>query len=276
MDKIDWHAGFVSAMKLDLIEDEKNLIFQEEYYIANRAQRIDLLIIKKNRNVQIHSPIGAMFGKYNVCEYKSPSDSLNYKDFYKTLAYTCLYLNESKRKQVAASDYTMTFVRDSYPRELIKKIKAEGIRVDEIIPGIYELTNNLPFRTQIIVTGMIPDEYRLWLKYLSTKNAANNLKSIVDRTPHLSSQHKEYADSVMDVFTKANRTFMEKMKKEAPKMCKAVNELFADEIAEKDKCIAEKDKRIAEKDKRIAELEALLAEYTPKRKSPKGRKNVKA
>ena len=50
-------------------------------------------------------------------------------------------------------------------------------------------------------------------------------------------------------------------------MCKAVNELFADEIAEKDKCIAEKDKR-------IAELEALLAEYTPKRKSSKARKTV--
>lgn len=276
MDKIDWHAGFVSAMKLDLIENEKDLIFDEEHHIANRAQRIDLLIIKKNRNVRIHSPIGAMFKKYNVCEYKNPNDSLNYKDFYKTIAYTCLYLNESQRKPYAASDYTITFVQDSYPRDLFKYIEADGIRIDEIIPGIYELTNNLPFRTQVIVTGTIPDKYRLWLKYLSSKNAANNLKSIVDRTPHLSSQHKEYADSVMDVFTKANRTFMEKMKKEAPKMCKAVNELFADEIAEKDKCIAEKDKRIAEKDKRIAELEALLAEYTPKRKSLASRKKANA
>ena len=66
-------------------------------------------------------------------------------------------------------------------------------------------------------------------------------------------------------------------------MCKAVNELFADEIAEKDKCIAEKDKRIAEKDKRIvekdkriAELEALLAEKTSKRKPSKSRKTVKS
>lgn len=283
MDKIDWHAGFVSAMKLDLIENENDLIFDEEHHIANRAQRIDLLIIKKNRNVQIHSPIGTMFRKYNVCEYKNPKDSLNYKDFYKTLAYTCLYLNESQRKPYAASDYTITFVRDSYPRDLLKMLQADGIRVDEVIPGIYELTNNLPFRTQLIITDIVPPEYELWLKYLSNKNAVNNLKSIVERTPHLSSRHKEYADSVMDVFTKANKTFMEKMKKEAPKMCKAVNELFADEIAEKDKCIAEKDKhiaekdkRIAEKDKRIAELEALLAEYTPKRKSPASRKKANA
>ena len=46
MNIIDWHVGFVSAMKLELIESKDNLIYDEEHHIANRAQRIDLLIIK--------------------------------------------------------------------------------------------------------------------------------------------------------------------------------------------------------------------------------------
>ena len=51
MNIIDWHVGFVSAMKLELIESKDNLIYDEEHHIANRAQRIDLLIIKKAKEV---------------------------------------------------------------------------------------------------------------------------------------------------------------------------------------------------------------------------------
>lgn len=72
MKKIDWHAGFVSAMKLELIENEKDLIFDEEHPIANRAQRIDLLIIKNENSAVIRNPIGTLFRKFNICEYKSP------------------------------------------------------------------------------------------------------------------------------------------------------------------------------------------------------------
>ena len=57
MKNIDWHAGFVSAMKLELIENEKDLIYEEEHLIANRAQRIDLLIIKNSNDVTIRNPI---------------------------------------------------------------------------------------------------------------------------------------------------------------------------------------------------------------------------
>ena len=63
MKKIDWHAGFVSAMKLEFVENEKDLIYDEEHHVANRAQRIDLLIIKNNNSVKIHNPIGAIFAQ---------------------------------------------------------------------------------------------------------------------------------------------------------------------------------------------------------------------
>ena len=69
MDRIDWHSGFVNAMKLELLADEESLEFEDEHLIANRAQRIDLLIIKKVRSIRLVNEIGEMFDKYNVQFY---------------------------------------------------------------------------------------------------------------------------------------------------------------------------------------------------------------
>ncbi len=87
MKKIDWHSGFVNAMKLELLANENDLEYEDEYLIANRAQRIDLLIIKKMRTVKTVNEVGAIFDKYNIVEYKSPEDSLTLGDFYKILGY---------------------------------------------------------------------------------------------------------------------------------------------------------------------------------------------
>ena len=97
MKKIDWHSGFVNAMKLELLANEKDLEYEDEHLIANRAQRIDLLIIKKIRTVRIVNEVGAIFDKYNIVEYKSPEDSLTLGDFYKVLGYTGIYLENLDR-----------------------------------------------------------------------------------------------------------------------------------------------------------------------------------
>lgn len=39
--------------------------------------RIDLLVIKKNKNIQIANELGAVFRGYNIMEYKSEDDSLS-------------------------------------------------------------------------------------------------------------------------------------------------------------------------------------------------------
>ena len=271
---IDWHAGFVSAMKLELIENEKDLIYEEEHLIANRAQKIDLLIIKNNSSAMIRNPIGSMFGRFNICEYKSPGQSLTYGNFYKVLAYTGLYLYETQGvEEHNAPDYTMTFVRESHPYKLFKRLKADGIEITSDIPGIYTLTGNLPFRTQVIVTIEIPDERQSWLRCLTNHGKPADLANIVSNTPALEAHNKRYADNVMDIFTDANNDFM-KEQMEDPTMCRAVNELFADEIkelkdivasmnstiADKDSLIADKDSQIADKDSLIADMSSTIAD----------------
>ena len=263
MKKIDWHAGFVSAMKLEFVENEKDLIYDEEHHVANRAQRIDLLIIKKNNNVRISNPIGAIFARYNICEYKGPDQSLTYSDFYKVIAYTSLYLGETQKGEKHDSvEYTMTFVRESHPYNLFKRLTNDGIIITDTGQGIYRLTNNLPFATQVIVTKEIPDVNRSWIKCLTKRGTICDLDTIIANTPKLEAHNKSYADNVMDIFTSANTELVNEQIKE-PAMCNAVNELFADQIKEKDVIIAGMEtqlatmgSQLADKDSQIAELQA--------------------
>ena len=280
---IDWHAGFVSAMKLELIANERDLVYDEEHPLANRAQRIDLLIIRNDNSVKIVNSIGGIFSKFNICEYKSPGQSLTYGDFYKILAYTGLYLNETQHnRNYNACDYTMTFVRESHPYNLFKRLAEDGIRIEDNNQGIYRLYNNLPFATQVIVTKEIPDNRKSWLKCLTRSGTVSELESILENTPALDVHNKRYADNMMDIFTSANRELVSKQIKEEPEMCNAVNELFADEIAEmkviiadkdalitklqsdRDSQLASKDSIIADKDAMISKLQSELDKYIKK------------
>lgn len=129
MKKIDWHSGFVNAMKLELLANEKDFEYEDEHLIANRAQRIDLLIIKKIRTVRIVNEVGAIFDKYNIVEYKSPEDSLTLGDFYKVLGYTGIYLEELHRYDEYGRDaFTMTFVRRRKPAKLLSISKEMGMK----------------------------------------------------------------------------------------------------------------------------------------------------
>ena len=257
---IDWHAGFVSAMKLELIENKNDLIFDEEYQISNRAQRIDLLIIKNQNDAVIRNPIGGIFGRFNICEYKSPGHSLTYGDFYKTIAYTGLYLNENEQyRPYNADSYTISFIGKSHPYKLFNRLGADGITINPIHPGIYALSNNLPFRIQVIIIREFPPEQCTWLRSLTRHGTRSNLDNIVSNTQSLDKSFKSHADNVMDVFTSANNDLVKK-ELEDPTMCNAVNELFADQIKELKEVIADMGSQLADKDSLLADKDAIIAQ----------------
>lgn len=163
----------------------------------------------------------------------------------------------------------MTFVRDSHPYKLFKRLEGDGISVTMTGVGIYRTGNKLPFATQIVVTSEISDEDCPWLRCLTKHGTRQNLDNIVNKTPALGKDNKSEADTVMDIFTSANKTLVKHEKEVDQKMCQAVNELFADEIKMKEAIIADKDALIAnqtsllaDKDAIIAKLQAELEQYT--------------
>ena len=230
MARIDWHAGFVPAMKLELIDNEDDLEFHEEEYLESRKQRYDLLIIKVNRDVRIKNEIGAIFNKFNILEYKSPDDILDAGEFYKTLAYVCRYLYERHdHDKYSADAYTMTIVRSSMPNKMISQLKTDGITATETVQGIYELKGNLPFKAQMIVTDRLNTDH-VWLRCLTRNGSRQELEGLVSRTRDQQGRHKDLADCVMNTFARANNTLMRKETKEDIGMCEAIEELFADKI----------------------------------------------
>ena len=89
--KIQWHPGFVAAMVLEFGENRKDLIYEKEYNLNTKPLEIDLLVIKKGKDVRIVNEIGRLFRGHNIMEYKSPKDELNIDTFYKAGAYAGLY-----------------------------------------------------------------------------------------------------------------------------------------------------------------------------------------
>ncbi len=88
-----WHPAFCSAMKLELKDDAEHLDYQNEYNLNTKPLQIDLLIVKKIKEVELKNQIGKLFRTHNIVEYKSPEDSLNVNT----------YLGYSHRKQIISN-----------------------------------------------------------------------------------------------------------------------------------------------------------------------------
>lgn len=192
---------------------------------------MDLLIIKKPANVQIENEIGHIFKKYNVVEYKSPDDSLSIDDFYKTTGYACLYkgLGESIN-EVPAEELTVSIFRESFPRELFKALETSGSTIDEHSQGIYYITGNVLFGTQVVVTRQLDKETHRSLRILSRNAGKEDVKAFLEESLRLTAPgDRNNIDAILQVSASANQKLYEEVRRDSI-MCEALRELMKDEI----------------------------------------------
>ena len=209
--KLQWHAAFLQAIQAELFDYRGALEFKHEYQLTSESLRIDLLIIKKPKELVIDKNIARIFRTDNLLEYKSPEDYLSVKDFWKVYSYANLYA--AITPGVDLSDITLTFVESRHPRKLLHYLtNTRGYTVEETSPGIYLVTGDyLPI--QIIESGKLSEDENLWL---------NSLRDGVLKKRSLNVIYKEgkklgeeiNIDAYMDVIFRANR----KTLKEADKM----------------------------------------------------------
>ena len=62
--KIQWHPGFVAAIDLEFKENRDDLIYEKEYNLSTKPLEIDLLVIKKEPDVQVSNEIGKLLELY--------------------------------------------------------------------------------------------------------------------------------------------------------------------------------------------------------------------
>ncbi len=228
-----WHPAFCSAMKLELREDAAYLDYQNEYNLNTKPLQIDLLIIKKRKQVEIKNEIGKAFRTHNIVEYKSPRDSMNPNTYFKVLSYAYLYkTHETHIDDIKLDDITITMVRHSYPRNLFHWFRNNGYQITEAYPGIYYIDKEGFFPTQVIVSKKLSPENQKWLTILRQNLTRTDIERTVNQLNKLvNNAEKIYGDSVWQIALTENKSLVNQLKGDS-KMCEAMRELFAPELKE--------------------------------------------
>lgn len=227
-DKLQWHPAFAAALRITLSEEMKYLELQEEYLFSKAPPKIDILVIKKLREIAIQKKIGRIFRGHNIIEYKSPEDVLSVNDFYKVYGYTCFYQSNTEHvKEINPEDMTITFAGSRYPREMFRHLQeVRNITIEKQDKGIYYLWGDaIPM--QYLNLKELDEDENYWLQALRTNlKAGEEIRTLVSN--YEQNRHSKDYSAVMNLIARANWKQMEEEKK----MCDALNELFAEELRE--------------------------------------------
>ncbi|MBO6113882.1 MAG: hypothetical protein J6P57_02375 [Lachnospiraceae bacterium] len=228
---IKWHPGFYGCIEYTLKEYKHDLIFDREYELSKEPTKMDLLIIKKKNNVIIDNPIGKIFRKYNIVEYKSPRDELSIDDLYKTIGYTGLFKGYGKTvDEIKVNEMTISIFRHTYPRELFKSLEKISARIEKKYSGIYYIYDIINIPLQIVVTKRLEKEKYAALRILTPNAEETEVRRFVKGINDLKDKDdKMNADAVLQVSVPSNQKLYQKIRGDGV-MCEALKELFKDDI----------------------------------------------
>lgn len=204
-DKLQWHPAFCAAAGLEFHEDIEWLELKPEYNLSKEPIRIDLLIIKEEGDRRIKNEIGHTMRTYNVIEYKSPEDALTIDDFYKTVGYACLYKGYGEYVDaVPINELTVSIFRATRPEKMFLTLQKYGHKIEERYPGIYYVTEHLPFPAQIIVTQELePGEHRS-LRILSNHAKKEDVEEFLRKAEGMNTpRDRQNVEAVLQVSVRA-------------------------------------------------------------------------
>lgn len=233
MNKSHWHPAFCGATEWELKKNKKDLIFEPEHQLSKEPLRMDMLVIKKNPVAIIENEIGRIFKQHNVVEFKGSGDGLTVDDYYKVIGYACLYKGLGKHvNEIPANELTVTLMREAYPRELFKELKESGVKITEKYSGIYYLSGNTLFDTQIIVTKKLDGDKHSGLRILSRNAKEDDVRKFIKEAGQTREpDDRQNIDAVLQVSVAANGKLYDKVRRNKI-MCEALRELMKDEINE--------------------------------------------
>jgi hypothetical protein len=196
---LDWHTAFAQAIQLEFDDYKDVLEFRTEYQLTTEPLRIDVVIVKKNKDVVINKTIARIFRDDNIIEFKSPLDNFAVSDFIKVYAYACLYANLNKKD---LRDISVTLAAVRKPVKLIRYLRESyGYAVEEFAKGVYHVTGDI-LRIQILETKLLSETENLWLKNLRNGLNTSSMAKILDNT--VTRHELERVHAYMCVISEAN------------------------------------------------------------------------
>ena len=174
--KVYWHGGFYSAVQYELHEYKDYLDFQYEHQLSEEALRVDVLIIKKDKDVRIEKNIGRIFRKHNIFDFKSESDSFSIWDYSKVFGYAFMY---SSFEKVLVSDITVSITLTIFPRELVKYLEKErGLKVRDMGDGLYYIDGEF-FPVQILESKRLSPVNNVYLRNLRSNLSGEEFANVM-------------------------------------------------------------------------------------------------
>jgi hypothetical protein len=197
MSRTIWHPAFCGAIRLELNEYRDDLVFEDEYQLTAESLRIDVVIIKKLRDIVIEKNIARIFRSHNILEYKSPDDYVSINDYNKVQGYNRLYASFNG---IDIADLTVSFVTQRHPRKLLGYL-SDRYRLVSNQDGIYVVEGDT-CPTQIVISSELPEDENLWLTNLNKELTAARLTRILNA---IKKHGKDVAvDAYIEVVADAN------------------------------------------------------------------------
>ena len=195
----NYHEAAFSAFGYRLREYVKNgdISLEDEHPLSKRPPKIDIIVLKKDKDVDIETSWGKIFRKHNIIEYKSPIESkLSLSVFYKVVfGYVGLYASQ---ENVKFTDMSVTIVCFNKPETLFETLKTEfDYKVLRKSKGIYYISpkginTSKSLAIQFIVSSELSD-VDLVLKALKSKIDEATARKVLE----LPVEDEEYSVSLL-------------------------------------------------------------------------------
>ena len=176
-DKTYWHDAFYEALQLELHQYLKSLKFVYEHQLSKEALIVDVLVIKKEHDIEIEKNIGKIFKAINLFEFKSEKDGLTVDDYNKVMGYGYLYASFT---HTSISDITISFAVTIHPRNLLNYLEHDRkFKVTYTEDGICYVKGDT-FDVQILESKELSEEKNLFLKNLRSNLDMETAKRTVN------------------------------------------------------------------------------------------------
>lgn len=143
----------------------------------------------------------------------------------------CLYKGYGKYVDaVPINELTVSIFRATRPEKMFLTLQEYGHKIEERYPGIYYVTEHLPFPAQIIVTQELePGEHRS-LRILSNHAKKEDVEEFLRKAEGMNTpRDRQNVEAVLQVSVKANDELYREIRRDA-NMCDALRELMKDDL----------------------------------------------
>ena len=228
-------------------------------------------MIRKDKEGTPQNELARFFRRINICEFKSYEDKLNVLVYNKTMSYAYDYLMMINDKN-GIEDVTLTFLREGWPKELMKWLEAHGhVRLNS--PKWVARYRKAGCPDLQIVNIVYPDA-PLFLHVLSHKAELEDIFKVSRQIRDMPDEERMKVRLVMNLSYRINGErggdgFFETFVDPLNEVIKQKDEELRDKdealrgkdeaLRNKDEALRDKDVELEKKDAEIARLKAQLA-----------------